>query len=163
MNELHEIRRIWVIDKHELEDSLPRIYEAITEEPFPGDHIDSNLVFGLKEMRLLQEKCDDNTLHYEMTRELLDIEQGYQTKVRRSGLFNALEEAIRKGFYENKEDAENRVRAHQQAIEDAKKEHRIGLRDPYIREISTVKEASETYKTTDQLSLLQADQDESSE
>ena len=163
MAELHEIRRIWVIDKHELEDSLPRIYEAITEEPFPGDLVDSNLVFGLKEMRLLQEKCGDDTLHYEMTRELLDIEQGYQTKVRRSGLFNALEEAIRKGFYENKEDAENRVRSHQKAIEDAKKEHRIGLRDPYIREISMVEEAPETYKTTDQLSLLQDDQDESSE
>jgi DNA sulfur modification protein DndC len=166
MEELHEIRRIWVVDKHEIEDNLPGIYEEIIGEPFPGDHIDSNRVFGSEEMELLKELCQidgqdlDNTLHYEMTRELLDIEQGYQTKVRRSGLFDALEKTIRKGFYEGKNDAEERIRTRQNALEAAKKEHRIGLRDPHIKEIEMVKETPPKYKTTDQLSLLQSNTDD---
>jgi DNA sulfur modification protein DndC len=32
LDELQEIRRIWVVDKHEMEDSLPRIYEEVTED-----------------------------------------------------------------------------------------------------------------------------------
>ncbi|MGX1117991.1 DNA sulfur modification protein DndC [Streptomyces ambofaciens] len=36
LDELHEIRRIWVFDKHEVEDSLPQIYQEATGEPFPG-------------------------------------------------------------------------------------------------------------------------------
>ena len=34
LDELQEIRRIWVVDKHEVEDSLPGIYEAATGEPY---------------------------------------------------------------------------------------------------------------------------------
>ena len=35
MDELHEIRRIWLNEKHEFDDSLPRIYEEVTGEEFP--------------------------------------------------------------------------------------------------------------------------------
>jgi DNA sulfur modification protein DndC len=36
LEELQEIRRIWVVDKHELEDSLPLIYRETTGEKYPG-------------------------------------------------------------------------------------------------------------------------------
>ena len=35
LEELDEIRRIWLHEKHEFDDSLPRIYEEVTGEPFP--------------------------------------------------------------------------------------------------------------------------------
>ena len=44
MEELQEIRRIWVIDKHELEDSLPRIYQEATGIPYPGGPLDDDMV-----------------------------------------------------------------------------------------------------------------------
>lgn len=146
LDELHEIRRIWVVEKHELEDNLLRIYEEVVGEPFPGDHIDSNLVFGLEEMRLLKEICAGDILHFELARELIDIEQGYQTKVRRAGLFDALEKAIKKGFYEDKDDAVERVRSRQHALEVAKEIHRIGQRTTLIQRIS---------EPAEQLSLMQ--------
>lgn len=107
--ELHEIRRIWVVDKHELEDTLPRIYQEVMKEPFPGHNIDDNLVFGAEEMRLLRETCGDDDLHYELTRELLDVERRFRTLKRRAGLFEALETSIQRAFYLNEDDATDRA------------------------------------------------------
>ena len=41
LDELHEIRRIWRYEKHEFDDSLPRIYQEATGEPFPSRLIDA--------------------------------------------------------------------------------------------------------------------------
>jgi DNA sulfur modification protein DndC len=41
--ELAEIRRLWVLEKHELEDSLPGIYQQCLGEPYPGPRLDDNL------------------------------------------------------------------------------------------------------------------------
>jgi DNA sulfur modification protein DndC len=108
--ELHEIRRIWVVDKHEIEDSLPRIYREVIGEKFPGEGMDDNLPFGAEEVRLLREACEGDRLHFELTRELLDIERRYQTSTRRAGLYEALEQAFRRGFYTDEEDAAERAR-----------------------------------------------------
>ena len=40
MEELTEIRRLWVFDKHEIEDRLPVVYKEATGEPFPGPTFD---------------------------------------------------------------------------------------------------------------------------
>ena len=44
--ELEEIRRIWVVDKHEFEDTLPRIYEKAMGQPYPGGKLDEHLPLG---------------------------------------------------------------------------------------------------------------------
>jgi hypothetical protein len=36
MGELHEIRRIWLNEKHEFDDRLPEIYQEVTGEEFPA-------------------------------------------------------------------------------------------------------------------------------
>ncbi|WP_185806362.1 DNA phosphorothioation system sulfurtransferase DndC [Streptomyces sp. RP5T] len=105
LDELHEIRRIWVFDKHEVEDSLPQIYQDATGEPFPGGPLDEQLVMGSDEMDVLKQVCDGDDLHYNMVRELLAVERKYRTMARRSGLFQALEQAVQKGYYDNHEDA----------------------------------------------------------
>lgn len=105
MHELEEIRRIWVVDKHEIEDSLPSIYERATGRLYPGKTLDENLMFGREEMAILQEVCGGDRVHYELTRELLDVERRFRTMSRRAGLFGAIDEAIKRGFYENEDDA----------------------------------------------------------
>jgi DNA sulfur modification protein DndC len=105
MAELHEIRRIWVFDKHEVEDSLPQIYEDATGEKFPGSPLDEQLVLGAEEIGLLKEACEDDPIHFSMTRELLAVERQYRTMSRRAGLFEALEKAVKKGYYEDADDA----------------------------------------------------------
>jgi DNA sulfur modification protein DndC len=107
--ELAEIRRLWVLEKHELEDTLPVIYEEVFATPYPGARLDDNLVLGSEEMRVLREICAADELHFQLTRELLDLERQHRTMARRAGLFKALERALRRGFYESAEDAEQRA------------------------------------------------------
>jgi DNA sulfur modification protein DndC len=105
LDELQEIRRIWVVDKHELEDSLPSIYTGATGEPYPGCRLDDNLVLGAEAMAELHSLCGDDRLHYELTRELLSIERQQRAHARRSGLFDRLEKSISRHFYDDREDA----------------------------------------------------------
>ncbi|MFE6481499.1 DNA phosphorothioation system sulfurtransferase DndC [Streptomyces sp. NPDC057757] len=110
MEELHEIRHHWVFEKHEVEDSLPRIYKEETGEDFPGRPLDEHLAIGAEEIDLLREVCDGDELHFSTMRELLAVERRFRTMTRRSGLFEALETAVEKGFYENEEDAVENAR-----------------------------------------------------
>jgi DNA sulfur modification protein DndC len=114
LDELHEIRRLWVFEKHEVEDSLPRIYKEETGEDFPGDPLDNQLVMGADEMEILEEVCDGDEIHFAMVRELLSVERRYRTMTRRAGLFKALEDTITRGYYADHDDAVEFARRKQQ-------------------------------------------------
>lgn len=118
--ELHEIRRLWVTDKHEIEDSLPVIYKEVIGRPFPGPQMDDNAVFDAEDMRLLRELCGEDYLHFELVRELLDVERQYQTMARRAGLYEALEKAFHRSFYTDEEDATARARLLRDALQKAR-------------------------------------------
>ena len=120
LEELQEIRRIWVVEKHEIEDSLPSIYEETTGEPYLGCRIDDNLVLGGTQMDLLRHLCGDDALHFQLTRELLSIEKQHKSMLRRAGLFTAIEQAFHRNFYKDEEDAVTRVRQRRSALDFAK-------------------------------------------
>jgi len=105
--ELQEIRRIWVSDKHEIEDRVPIIYREETGIEYEGPAIDENLVYDPETLGILKECCGDDSLRYELVRNLLDIERQYRTKGARRGLFQEIEGAIKKCFYEDASDAHN--------------------------------------------------------
>ena len=123
LDELQEIRRIWVMDKHELEDHLPRIYFETTGQKYPGRPLDDNLVLGEAEMKVLHDLCGEDRLHYELTRELLSITGQQRSLGRRAGLFDQIEKTFRRHFYDDKEDAINRA----QRIADERRRREIGL------------------------------------
>ncbi|HEY8384218.1 MAG TPA: DNA phosphorothioation system sulfurtransferase DndC [Microvirga sp.] len=118
--ELAEIRRLWVVEKHEIEDSLPRIYRDVLGVPYPGPSLDDGLAMGAEEMAILREICDGDELHFQLTRELIDVERQHRTMARRAGLYKALERALRKGFYDSAEDAEQRALARRDVLEGAR-------------------------------------------
>lgn len=109
-DELHEIRRIWVVDKHEIEDLLPKIYAEVLGEEYPGPSIDENLVFDSEALALLRQHSSGDELHFEMVRNLLDIERRYRTMNSRRGLFADLETTVERCFYDNEADALERAR-----------------------------------------------------
>ncbi len=118
--ELEEIRRIWVVDKHEIEDTLPGIYEDAVGEKYPGGRIDDNLVMGAAEVALLREICGTDEIHFQLARELLSIEKQYKSMLRRAGLFDAMEQAFHRGFYSSEDDAVERARERRDALGDAR-------------------------------------------
>ena len=102
--ELKEIRRHWVMEKHEIEDVLPKIYEEVMEIPYSGVQWDS-LLFDKDTLSLLKDTCGGAGLQYELARNLLDVERRFRTMTRRQGLFDALEKELSRCFYVNEEDA----------------------------------------------------------
>lgn len=140
--ELEEIRRIWVVDKHEFEDHLPRIYEAVLGEPYPGRPLDEHLPLGSDMIESLSEIVGEDQLHFELVRELLDIEQRHRAQVRRAGLFESLEKALRKGFYDDEADATRRAQRRKAAVDrtprtDDASLDPLDLADGYVKETTT--------------------------
>ena len=108
--ELSQIRHIWVAEKHEVEDLAPRIYEEVVGERLPESKADDSFMFGQSFLALLKDASEKNELHFQLTRNLLDIERRFRGMASRRGLYAALEEAIEQGFYDNEEDALGRAR-----------------------------------------------------
>lgn len=132
--ELNEIRRIWVMEKHEIEDTLPWIYEGTLGKPFPGPRLQENAAFGADEMRLLREICGDDRLHYELLRELLHVEGRYRTMARRAGLFDALEGAFKRSGFESAAEAAELAHQRQTLLNAARKGDALFLMDTLLPE-----------------------------
>ena len=104
LDELHEIRRIWLHEKHEFDDSLPRIYQEVTGEEFPRHDIDNNPL-RTEDWTLLKEVCGEDEAFFDLQVRLLGIEQSHRGMSRRAGIFEKLESRFRSGFYRSEQEA----------------------------------------------------------
>ncbi len=132
--ELEEIRRIWVGEKHEIEDLLPSIYQEAMGVPFPGAVVHEEPALSRQSLAVLQEISEGSELHYELVRNLLDIERTYKSRAIRKGLFKDLRGAIAKCYYESEEDAL------QHALDRA--QHRVPTADHVRVVVDRVKEST---------------------
>ncbi|QJB29709.1 DNA phosphorothioation system sulfurtransferase DndC [Limnospira fusiformis] len=90
--ELSEIRRIWLEERHEFDDSLPRIYQEVTGEPFEDPrHGGGNAMLGVDEWQILEELSEGDPMYLELMTRLLDTERQYKTMSRRTGIYDTLE------------------------------------------------------------------------
>lgn len=113
MNELREIRRIWLHEKHEFQDSLPRIYQEATGREFPNGATD-DAALGAEDWDILQRICGDDADFFTLQTELLDIERQFRGMSRRPGIFDALEDRLRARQFASEEEA-IRIRSAEQA------------------------------------------------
>lgn len=106
--ELSEIRRIWLEERHEFDDSLPRIYKEVTGEDFqdPRPGADYSLL-GSDEWAVLEEICGDDGMHLELMAKLLDTERQYRKMSRRIGIYDALENCFKTSSRSPQEAIEN--------------------------------------------------------
>ena len=76
--ELCYIRKLWLDEKHEFDDALPRIYKEVTGQEFQDNTIKGNKYYGQEEWDLLKQVCEDKYPGYELMLELqstlLDME-----------------------------------------------------------------------------------------
>lgn len=109
--ELAEIRRIWLFEKHEFDDAVPRIYREVFGEDL-ADTLDRGEL-GPIEWDTLREACGNDSLLVELVARLLREEEAYRTWTRRIGVHSAIEEILRtRGFVSAEEaiaDAEERA------------------------------------------------------
>ncbi len=104
--ELSEIRRIWLEEKHEFDDSLPRIYEEVTGEAFQDNRPGAEKkLLGSDEWTVLNEICEDE-MHLELMARLLDTERQFHAKSRR-GIYESLEKCFASSSRSKEEAIEN--------------------------------------------------------
>lgn len=109
LSELRCIRRIWVNEKHEFDDSLPRIYKKVTGKDFDDPTWIGANNYGKEEWDILKETCQklypNEELLFETMFTLLDIENKSINLNERKGLMAKIEASIDKTFYKNEQDA----------------------------------------------------------
>ncbi|HEY3364924.1 MAG TPA: DNA phosphorothioation system sulfurtransferase DndC [Symbiobacteriaceae bacterium] len=106
LGEIREIRRIWVEDKHEFDDAVPRIYLEVTGKEYPYLDDLPRRPFGPAEWDMLKEICgNDNNLLLELQTSMLDIEQQNRGLILRRGIVDELEKTIHGCYYSSVEDA----------------------------------------------------------
>ncbi|CAJ0868054.1 hypothetical protein R20233_01468 [Ralstonia sp. LMG 32965] len=109
IEELDEIRRIWVDDKREIEDLLPGIYEQVYGQSYPGRELepaplDQNDLTILKQVTE-ELDCDASEELYKLTRSLLAAQfQTMQTQ-KRSKHLDQLESILQFHAFRNEADA----------------------------------------------------------
>lgn len=126
IEDLQEIRRIWLFEKHEIEDSVPRIYEEVMGKLYPGVPLDENQVFDAGDIEVLREitksEEDPEQLHFHLVRQLLAVEGKYQHAARRAGLFDELNAVLENHAFKDENEALDFAVLRSDAVEEAKKE-----------------------------------------
>lgn len=104
MPELQEIRSIWLYEKHEFDDCLPRIYEEVVGEEFPLPAADDQLLRG-EDWQLLSELCGDDPTFFQLQTSLLDVERQHRGMYRRAGIYDALEDRLKSAQFSSQVEA----------------------------------------------------------
>ena len=115
-DEIEEIRRIWVIDKHEIEDDLPRLYEEAVGKPYEGQDIIEDLPFSPDDLKLLEDLCAEDKIMYELLREALSIENRGKVAFKRRGIYQSLEKVVAKNLHHTEEEAVDAARERSEAL-----------------------------------------------
>ncbi|ABS54879.1 phosphoadenosine phosphosulfate reductase [Methanoregula boonei 6A8] len=93
LEELQEIRRIWMTQKSDWNDSVVKIYEEVTGERLDWTKDDLGS-FSQSEQDLLKKICDDQKLPLRLVTKLLDVERQMQGMTRRSSIYNRIGEVL---------------------------------------------------------------------
>ncbi|MEH8018932.1 DNA phosphorothioation system sulfurtransferase DndC [Rheinheimera muenzenbergensis] len=109
VEELEEIRRIWLEEKLEIEDILPGIYERATGKTYPGNKRAHHPILNEDVMIKLKNYCakqdDGDGLMYQQIRAVMAIANKHKNQLRRANLANELNDSLEKGAFSSLEDA----------------------------------------------------------
>lgn len=107
--ELNIIRKIWLEEKHQFDDSLPRIYYEETGKELPLFNNKKESVFAKREWDVLKEVCEelykDEELMLDLSSRILDVEKQYFETNKRKGIYQEIENQLKRCFYCNEEAA----------------------------------------------------------
>lgn len=109
IDELDEIRRLWVEEKGEIEDLVPSIYTEVFSAPYPGKNLEQSPL-DASDLRLLEQAAnavDPEAAQelYKLTRSLLAVQFQTMESHKRSKHLNSLEGVLRHYAFRNEDEA----------------------------------------------------------
>jgi DNA sulfur modification protein DndC len=102
--EMQEIRRLWLYDKHEYDDTLPDIFKQVTGEEFSVIRGDDQLL-DREDWDRLRTICGEDDIFFQLQTELLDIQRAYSGMTRRAGIYEAIEKRLKAAQFASGEEA----------------------------------------------------------
>ena len=97
IEELQEIRRIWVHEELDWNDSLPKIYEEVKGIPFP--RIDDDVgQHTIQDMQLLEKICKKKGVPVELAMRLLDLEMQTFDLITRPNIHQKIEKILKRDY-----------------------------------------------------------------
>lgn len=111
LEELELIRDIWINDKHEVEDTVPSIYESATGRKYPGKKISKHPLLGRRNIKVLSDYTETSVdpkgkdRVYQMLRALQHIEVKHQKHLRRKKLKQELRSTVEQFRFDDFDEA----------------------------------------------------------
>mgnify|MGYP002700125143 CR=1 FL=1 len=103
LEELEEIRRIWLEEKHEAEDSVPKIYQKVFKTDYPGKKRAHHPILNFDVLKKLKQHCkeqgDEDGLLYQQMRAVISIANKHKNQLRRANLAKELDDSLDKGAF----------------------------------------------------------------
>ncbi len=103
LEELEAIRKIWLEDKHEAEDSVPRIYEQVIKQDYPGKRRAHHPIMNRDILEHLKTHCeqqgDGEGLLYQQLRAVMSVANKHRNQLRRAKLKGELDDVLDKGAF----------------------------------------------------------------
>jgi DNA sulfur modification protein DndC len=113
LEELREIRRIWLSERQDWEDSLPRIYKEVTGQQVDWEQYDHAMP-GELEAELLGQLATNHDVPAQLVQKLLDAEWQHQGMFRRAKIHDQIEKIFREDW-RSWQDVEEEMAQRQQA------------------------------------------------
>jgi DNA sulfur modification protein DndC len=106
--ELHEIRRLWKLEKSDWNDSVPKIYKEVTGKEI--DWTDDDVgQFSEKDSALLEKICKKHEVPVLLVKKLLDAEFQTQGMNRRSSIYTTIERVLKEEWRSEEEVIKERL------------------------------------------------------
>ena len=91
--ELHEIRRMWQMNRGDWQDSLPEIYKEVTGKDL--DWVKDDLgMFTSNEENLMDQICANHDVPIKLVKKLLEAERQVQGMSRRSSIYSKIDDIL---------------------------------------------------------------------
>jgi DNA sulfur modification protein DndC len=91
--ELHEIRRMWQMNRGDWQDSLPEIYKEVTGKDL--DWVKDDLgMFTSNEENLMDQMCVNHGVPLQLVKKLLEAERQVQGMSRRSSIYSKIDDIL---------------------------------------------------------------------
>lgn len=97
LEEIREIRRIWLLERQDWEDSLPSIYSDVTGEIIEWERDDITMP-GQLEVELLSDLTEAHDVPTQLVQKLLDAEWQHQGMFRRAKIHEQIEKVFREDW-----------------------------------------------------------------
>ncbi|QHB30020.1 hypothetical protein TCK1_4674 [Pseudomonas monteilii] len=109
IDEIDAIRRIWVEEKGEIEDLVPKIYERVLQEPYPGRPMEQHPL-ETEDLALLKDLAyeldsEAGDRLYQLARNLLAAQYQSMQSQKRSHHLDRLEEVLKANAFRTEQDA----------------------------------------------------------